>query len=154
MYPRKGLGTLLTAMARLRVAHPQARLRLVGQCPEEQHLRRLAARLGLGDTVAFLGHVPLPALAAEYANADVFCLPSRQEGFGIVYLEAMAAGLPVVACRSSAVPEVVADGDTGLLVPPLDPGALAVALARLADDAPLRPPPWRCRAAPRHALHT
>jgi glycosyltransferase involved in cell wall biosynthesis len=138
MYPRKSLGTLLAAMARLRVAHPQARLRLVGQGPEEQHLRRLAARLGLGDTVAFLGHVPLPALAAEYANADVFCLPSRQEGFGIVYLEAMAAGLPVVACRSSAVPEVVADGDTGLLVPPLDPDALAVALARLADDAPLR----------------
>jgi glycosyltransferase involved in cell wall biosynthesis len=88
--------------------------------------------------VAFLDHVPLPALAAEYANANVFCLPSRQEGFGIVYLEAMAAGLPVVACRSSAVPEVVADGETGLLVPPLDPGALAVVLARLADDAPLR----------------
>jgi glycosyltransferase involved in cell wall biosynthesis len=83
-------------------------------------------------------NVALPALAAEYAKADVFCLPSRQEGFGIVYLEAMAAGLPVVGCRSSAVPEVVTDGDTGLLVPPLDPGALAVALGRLADAAPLR----------------
>src|SRR5439155_14175939 len=54
MYPRKSLGTLLTAMARLRVAHPQARLRLVGHGPEEQHLRRLAARLGLDDAVTFL----------------------------------------------------------------------------------------------------
>jgi glycosyltransferase involved in cell wall biosynthesis len=93
---------------------------------------------GLGDTVAFLGHVPLAALAAEYCNADAFCRPSRQEGFALVYLEAMAAGLPVVACRAAAVPEVVADGETGLLVPPLDPGALAAALARLAHDAPLR----------------
>src|SRR5207302_3174969 len=68
----------------------------------------------------------------------LFGRPGRREGFGTVDREAMAAGLPVVACRSAAVPEVVADGETGVLVPPLDPGALAAALARLADDAPLR----------------
>ena len=134
MYPRKSLGTLLAAMARLRVAHPQARLRLVGQGPEEQHLRRLAARLGLGDTVAFLGHVPLPALAAEYANADVFCLPSRQEGFGIVYLEAAACGKPVVAGRSGGAGEAISDEETGLLVEGREPKAVALAVATLLAD--------------------
>ena len=138
LYPRKSVGTLLSAMARLRLSQPTARLRLVGHGPEERHLRLLAARLGLDGAVDFLGHMPLSALAAEYRSAGVFCLPSRQEGFGIVYLEAMAAGLPVVACRAAAAPEVVLDGETGLLVPPLAPGALAAALGRLADDAALR----------------
>ena len=64
-------------------------------------------------------------------NASAFCLPSVQEGFGIVFLEAMAAELPVVACRIAAMPEVVLDGTTGLLVAPRDPGALAEALERL-----------------------
>lgn len=146
LYPRKSLGTLLAAMARLRAIYPEARLRLVGHGPEEEHLHRLATRLGLDGAVAFLGHVSLAMLAAEYRNADVFCLPSRQEGFGIVFLEAMAAGLPIVACQAAAVPEVVADGETGLLVPPLDPAALAAALARLADDAALR---WRLGMAGR-----
>ena len=67
----------------------------------------------------------------EYVSADCFCLPSVQEGFGIVFLEAMAAGLPVVACRAAAVPEVVRDGETGVLVPPRDPEALAGALGGL-----------------------
>jgi len=89
---------------------------------------RLHGALGLGETVALLGDVSSERLAEEYVNASAFCLPSVQEGFGIVFLEAMAAELPVVACRIAAIPEVVLDGTTGLLVAPRDPGALAEAL--------------------------
>ena len=82
-----------------------------------------------------LGDVSLGQLAEEYVSADVFCLPSVQEGFGIVFLEAMAARLPVVACRVAAIPEVVSDGLTGVLVAPRDPAALAGALESLLEDA-------------------
>ena len=85
------------------------------------------------------GEIPdTDAVRDEYRAADVFCLPSLQEGFGIAFLEAMASGLPIVACRSTAVPEVVPDGEAGLLVPPDDPKALARALIRLLRDPLLR----------------
>jgi glycosyltransferase involved in cell wall biosynthesis len=85
------------------------------------------------------GEVPdTDAVRDEYRAADIFCLPSLQEGFGIAFLEAMASGLPIVACRSAAVPEVVPDGEAGLLVPPDDPKALARALIRLLSDPLLR----------------
>jgi hypothetical protein len=91
-------------------------------------------QLGLGDTVRFLDEIPRSRLAEEYVNADCFCLPSVQEGFGIVFLEAMAAGLPIVACRAAAVHEVVPDGVAGLLVEPRDPDRLAAALEELLTD--------------------
>jgi glycosyltransferase involved in cell wall biosynthesis len=138
MYPRKSIGTLITALSYLRPHYPQLRLRLVGHGPEEGHLRLLVKRLGLEQVVHFLGHISRADLAREYRQAAIFCLPSRQEGFGIVYLEAMAAGLPIVACAAAAVPEVVSDGEVGLLVPPVNPSALAGALAQLAEDADLR----------------
>ena len=141
LYPRKNVAALVRAMTLLR---QPARLRIVGTGPETPALEALVRELGLGDRVAILGHVPFESLVAEYRNADVFCLPSLQEGFGIVFLEAMAAGLPIVACRAAAVPEVVPDGECGILVPPreiqglastLDVPALASALDRLASDA-------------------
>jgi glycosyltransferase involved in cell wall biosynthesis len=92
----------------------------------------------LGQTVALLGDVTREQLAEEYVNATIFCLPSVQEGFGIVFLEAMAAGLPVVACRAAAIPEVVEDGVTGVLVSPRDPAGLASALAALLSSPPRR----------------
>jgi phosphatidylinositol alpha-1,6-mannosyltransferase len=139
MYPRKRFVDLLHAAARLRALGASARVRVVGKGPDWDVVVRLHADLGLGDTVTLLGDVSRDQLAAEYANADCFCLPSVQEGFGIVFLEAMAAGLPVVACRAAAVPEVVEDGETGVLVPPRDPAALAGALAAmLADPARAR----------------
>jgi len=92
---------------------------------------RVHEKLDLGETVALLGDVSREQLADEYVNADLFCLPSVQEGFGIVLLEAMAAGLPVIACRAAAIPEVVEDGVTGVLVPPRDPPALAATMRDL-----------------------
>jgi phosphatidyl-myo-inositol dimannoside synthase len=130
-YARKRFPDLLQAAARLRSTLPNLRVRVVGKGPEWDALARLHAELALEGTVALLGDVTWDQLAEEYVNADCFCLPSVQEGFGIVFLEAMAAGLPVVACRAAAVPEVVRDGETGVLVPPRDPPALADALAGL-----------------------
>jgi glycosyltransferase involved in cell wall biosynthesis len=131
MYPRKRMGDLLRAAAIIRAGIPDVQVRIVGRGPEHEALGRLHGELGLGDSVALLGDVSRERLAAEYINADLFCLPSVQEGFGIVFLEAMAAGLPVVACRAAAVPEVVLDGMTGVLAPPRDPAALARAIEDL-----------------------
>jgi glycosyltransferase involved in cell wall biosynthesis len=138
MYPRKRLEDLLEAAALLRARIPAAVVRIVGKGPEGPRLRALHARLGLGETAVFLGEVSRGALAVEYVRADCFCLPSVQEGFGIVFAEAMAAALPVVACRAAAIPEVVVDGETGLLVNPRSPGELARALERVLLDAELR----------------
>ena len=132
LYPRKDVATLIAAMGRPGMA---ATLRVAGDGPELLHLQKLTQRLELGDRVEFLGHVPLARLAAEYRRADLFCLPSRQEGFGIVFLEAMAAGLPIVAARGTAVEELLGDGACAVLVPPGDETALAAALGRLLGDA-------------------
>jgi glycosyltransferase involved in cell wall biosynthesis len=131
MYPRKRLADLLHAAAILRARVDGVQVRIVGRGPEWDFLSRLHAELGLGDAVALLGDLTRERLAEEYVNASVFCLPSVQEGFGIVFLEAMAAGLPVVACRAAAIPEVVEDGVAGVLVPPRDPPALAEAMRDL-----------------------
>jgi len=137
-YPRKDTRTLLDAMPRVLADIPTARLRVVGGGPELEALRAHADGLGIGRSVEFLGAVADDAeVRREYFRADVFCLPTRQEGFGIVLLEAMAAGVPIVTTTAGAVPEVVRDGRDGLLVPPGQPDALADALLRLLGDAPL-----------------
>jgi glycosyltransferase involved in cell wall biosynthesis len=102
-------------------------------------LQRLVNRLELADAVRFRGPLEgLDALLAAYRRADVFCLPSRQEGFGIVFLEAMAAGLPIVAARAGATPEVAPEGIASLLVPPDRADLLAAALDRVLADEDLR----------------
>jgi glycosyltransferase involved in cell wall biosynthesis len=138
LYPRKRVEDVLEAAALLRTRIADLQVRIVGEGPEGSRLRAAHARLGLGDTVVFLGHVTRDALALEYSRARCFCLPTVQEGFGLVFAEAMAAGLPVVACRAAAVPELVHDGETGLLVPPRTPAALAAALERVLGDDRLR----------------
>jgi glycosyltransferase involved in cell wall biosynthesis len=131
-YPRKHVDDLLRALPAVQRAVPGACALIVGDGPEHGRLRALAAGLGLGDAARFLGALPDDdAVARLYRQADVFCLPSVQEGFGIVFLEAMASGLPIVAARAAAIPEVVPDGQAGVLVPPGDVPALAAALAEL-----------------------
>jgi len=138
MYPRKRFGDLLRAAALLRERIPGVAVRVVGKGPEWRRVRALREALGLGETVTLLGEVSRSRLAVEYASADCFCLPSVQEGFGIVFAEAMAAGLAVVACRAAAVPEVVIDRRTGLLVNPGSPEELAMALETLLTNHGLR----------------
>ena len=134
LYPRKRVTDLLDAAVLLRRRIPRVQIRIVGEGPEASRLAAQHARLALGDTVVFLGHVGRDRLALEYSRARCFCLPTVQEGFGLVFAEAMAAGLPVVACLAAAVPELVIDGETGLLVPPRTPAALAAALERILED--------------------
>jgi glycosyltransferase involved in cell wall biosynthesis len=138
MFPRKRLDDLLRAAVVLRDRIPPVRVRIVGEGPESARLHALHDTLGLGDTVTFLGDIPRQALAVEYVRADCFCLPTVQEGFGIVFAEAMAAGLAVVACRAAAVPELVEDRRTGLLVNRKSPEELAMALETLLENDGLR----------------
>jgi len=132
LYPRKGVDTLLRAFANIST---NATLRIVGAGPERNRLEHLAQTLDLTDRIHFLGHLPFAALVAEYRNATIFALPTEQEGFGIVFLEAMASGLPIIAARVAAVPEVVADG---LLVDSGDESALTESIERLLREADLR----------------
>jgi len=138
MYPRKRLDDLLRAALILRERIPDAQVRIVGEGPESARLRALHRELRLGGGAVLLGEVTRPRLAVEYASAHCFCLPTVQEGFGLVFAEAMAAGLPVVACRAAAVPEIVEDRRTGLLVSPRNPGELAAALETLLMNENLR----------------
>ncbi len=127
-YPRKRLEVLLRAAALLRGTIPELEVRIVGNGPELKRLHRICLELRLEPVVSWLGDMSLARLSAEYKRAQVFCLPSVQEGFGIVFLEAMAAGKPIVAASAAAVPEVVRNG---ILVEPDNPEALADAIVRL-----------------------
>jgi glycosyltransferase involved in cell wall biosynthesis len=123
---------LLRAAAELRPRFPTLRLVIVGDGPERSHLETLAGELGLADITTFAGFQPKPEL---YLRAmDVFALTSRSEGFPVSILEAWAVGVPVVCTAVGGIPDVVADGETGLLVPQEDVAGLTTALARpLAD---------------------
>lgn len=134
-YPRKRLDVLLQAAALLRERIPDLEVRIAGNGPELNKLKRTCSDLGVERTVRWLGDVSMKELAAEYSRADIFCLPSVQEGFGIVFLEAMAAGKPIIAARAAAVPEVVRNG---ILVEPGNAEALADAILRLYRDPDLR----------------
>ena len=136
-YPRKRISLLLLAVHQLKKEFPKLRLRIIGDGPEHSHLAKLARTLDLESSL--LGAIPRTEdVAAEYAKADLFCLPSAQEGFGIVFLEAMAAGLPIVAARAAAVPEVVHHGKTGLLFRSDDLADLTRCLRHLISSKDLR----------------
>lgn len=126
---QKGHQYLLEAMRTVAERVPSVRLVIVGDGELRQDLERACAKLGLEGRVCFLGYRPDAAqLMREF---DIFVLPSLFEGLGMVFLEAMAAAKPIVATRISAIPEIVLDGETGLLVPPRDSAALAEALYEL-----------------------
>lgn len=145
----KGLPHLLHAMTRL-----DANLALVGDGPEHRRLSALSRRLGLADRVHFAGHLPDRLLPAAYQAADLFVLPSHlpSEAFGLVMVEAMASGLPVVCTElGTGTSVVVQHEETGLVVPPADPGALAGAVERLLSDGELRQRLGRAGKARAHA---
>lgn len=130
---QKGLETAVAALPAVLERQPAARLLVLGEGPLRGHLAGQAASLGVGDALLLPGRAG--DVAAWLRAADVLVHPARWEGFGLVLLEAMLAELPVVATQVSAIPEIVADGETGFLVPPGDATALADAVSRvLADD--------------------
>jgi len=138
-YPRKRVGDLIAAFPQVLQGCPQARLVVIGDGPEHPALQRQVAALGLGSSLRLLGALPSDQeVRAWYRRASIFCLPTIQEGFGIVFLEAMASGLAVVSTTATAIPEVVPHRRAGLLVPPRDPQALAAALLRLLHEPELR----------------
>ena len=126
---QKGLLDLLRAMSRLREAAPEARLLLVGRGEMGPKLHEVVDLLGLKSVVRFLGF--RRDIRRILSGSDLMVLPSHWEGFGLVLLEAMEAGIPIVATRVGAIPEVMAEGETGIIVPPHDPDALATGLVHL-----------------------
>lgn len=150
----KGLGDLLAALVRLDEAGLAADLDVVGDGPARQALEGEAARLGVADRVRWHGYVGDRAAYLDALRvADLFVLPSHAEGVPKVVIEAMAAGLPVVATRVGAVPAVLDQGARGRLVPPGEPGRLADAIAELASD-PLARATLRQRGLDYAAAHT
>jgi glycogen synthase len=133
--PQNGLGTLVAAAGLLE--DPSAQVLLVGNGPERKALEWESKRIGIADRVHFVGFVAHERLPAVLAHADLLVLPSIYEELGTVLLEAMQAGLPIVACKTGGIPDVIEDGVNGLLVPPGNPGALARAIDRLLADRDL-----------------
>jgi glycosyltransferase involved in cell wall biosynthesis len=127
-YPRKRLPVLLAAADRLRSRIQGLEVRIVGGGPEERRLRGICRERKLEEVVVWRRNISRAELAREYSQCHVFCLPSVQEGFGIVFLEAMANGKPIVAARAGAASEVV---QHGLLVEPDNDTELAAAIERL-----------------------
>ncbi|MGH9050285.1 MAG: glycosyltransferase, partial [Acidimicrobiia bacterium] len=138
LVPRKGFDVLLEAVAGL---DPSVQVVVAGDGRDRRRLETRARRLGLAARARFLGRVADDLLPDLYGCADVFAMPCRDrwagleaEGFGIVFLEAAACGVPAVAGRSGGAHEAVADGETGIVVAPRDVGALRGALAALLHD--------------------
>ncbi|HKH53190.1 MAG TPA: glycosyltransferase family 4 protein [Mycobacterium sp.] len=141
LVPRKGQDMLIRALPSIRQRVRGAALVIVGGGPYRTTLRRLAHSFGVAEHVVFTEAVPGDELPGHHAMADVFAMPCRTrgggmdvEGLGIVYLEASAAGVPVVAGRSGGAPETVLDGETGLVVDGWDVGAIASSVSDLLAD--------------------
>jgi phosphatidylinositol alpha-1,6-mannosyltransferase len=141
----KGVDTLVCAWPRVLDRVPEAELLVVGEGSARRDLERLARHAGVEGHVRFLGRLSDPELCRAYRSADVFALPGRAhlgpraygEGFGIVFVEAAAFGLPVVAGRAGGAPEAIVEGVTGLLVDPLDREDVADAVCSLLLDPAL-----------------
>jgi glycosyltransferase involved in cell wall biosynthesis len=136
LVPIKGLESLVCAMPMVLEQQPAARLQIAGEGPSRHQLEQLCADLGIAKRVAFMGWQQ--DLSAVFRTSHLFVAPSLAEGFGIGALEAMAAGLPVIASNVGGLPELVDHGRTGFLVPPNDPQALARCIVQLLSDRELR----------------
>jgi glycosyltransferase involved in cell wall biosynthesis len=135
---RKGLGLLLEAFARARVRHPSIRLRIVGEGPLRGKLEQQVMQTGLQNRVDFAGFVEPDGMPSEYAGAELFILPSFEETFGVVVVEALACGVPVICSSFAGVSAYLTDGDDAYIVDPNDTQLLAGRMDRLLDDRALR----------------
>jgi len=134
LIPLKGHECVLEAVAALSREIPTLRYRIIGDGYLRPRLEARARELGVAEAVEFLGRLPREEVMAHYAACDIFVLPSSPEGFGIVYLEAMAYGKPIIACQGEGISEIVEDGQTAVLVPPHDSAAVASAIRALLAD--------------------
>lgn len=138
LFPVKGLDIYIQALAQLRDLPLQVRIVGNGSAEYETYLKQLAVDLDVADRIEFVGAVSPDNIAAEYLTADIFVLPSRHEAFGIALIEAMAAGVPIVASRVDGIPMVVEEGVSAQLVPPEDATSLATAIRTLVSYPQLR----------------
>lgn len=129
----KGCDTVLRALSALQSNVGPVRYLVVGTGADSARVEKLASELGVRRSVTFCGFVPDEELPDYYRLADVFVMPSRGEGFGIVFLEAMACGTPVLGGNEDGTPDALADGALGVLVDPTDPGIIATELQRLLE---------------------
>lgn len=135
---KNGVGDLIEAMTDIRSKFPDYKLQIVGTGPLEKKLKLKVKNLNLENRVEFLGEISNELLPQYLSAADIFVRPSLSEGLGISFLEAMAAGLPIVATPVGGIPDFLKDGETGLFCKVEDSKDLAEKIARLIKDKPLR----------------
>jgi teichuronic acid biosynthesis glycosyltransferase TuaC len=138
LIPIKGYETLIRAIGAVRAHHPNLRLDIVGDGPEHERLTALTRQLGLNDRVLFLGRRSRHDVARLQRSCTLFALPSRYEGLGCVYLEAMSSGKAAIGCRGQGIEEVIRHGNNGWLVGVDNVEELADALSTLLSNTPLR----------------
>jgi phosphatidyl-myo-inositol dimannoside synthase len=143
LVPRKGCDTVIRALPHLVEDYPNLKYQIIGSGPESQKLKDLTAQLNMETYVDFLGRVDEQTKDEVYQNSHLFVMPARQfdddyEGFGIVYLEAMARGLPVIGASTGGIPDAIEHDVTGLLVQPDDPPQLAEAIRNILEDTAFR----------------
>ena len=141
---RKGQDTLISALPAILKAHPDAHILLIGEGPHRGHLQKLVSNLGVVNSVTFIGRIQYSELPRYICVGDIFAMPSRSrlgglevEGLGIVYLEASACGLAVIAGKSGGAPDAVLEGVTGLIVDGTNPNDVARAAIDLLSE-PIR----------------
>jgi len=113
-------------------------IKVAGDGSDRKNLELFVKSNGLSDKVEFLGWLSTPEMEQELSSADIFCLPTKKDSFGMVFIEAMKYGLPIIASNWQAIPDVVPDGEVGILVDPTDENEVAQAINKLAEDADLR----------------
>ncbi|MFX1466707.1 MAG: glycosyltransferase family 4 protein, partial [Promethearchaeota archaeon] len=134
---RKGYEYLLNAIPKVLRDFPESLFVIVGDGPERTHLTQLINKLEINDNVLFLGNVSNENLPEIYANSDLFILPSLHEGLGIVYLEAMASGLPIITTNSGGMRDLINSGQTGMLIEPKNSDRIAESINVLLSDEKL-----------------
>lgn len=138
LVPKNNVAAVIRALSPVRRRVTNTRLVIVGDGPLRRELVRLAEQEGVRDCVEFTGTIPHDAVQRLLRMSDVFVRPSLSEGLGSAFLEAMEARVPVVASPVGGIPDIITDGETGLLCAPTDVGAIASAITRLFEDAALR----------------